>query len=433
MRLIVDLHIHSRFARACSKNLTLPNLVAWGRAKGIDVLATSDFTHPAWFAEISEKLEPAEPGLFRLRAQYAAEDGEGNYERAPAPPQGRDVRFVLSTEVSCIYKKDGKTRRIHLLVFMPRLEAVRAFNAALVAAGCNIRADGRPILGLDSREIVKIALSCDPSSMVVPAHAWTPWFSLFGSNSGFDSIEECFEEFVPHIKVIETGLSSDPLMNRRLTKLDGIALISNSDAHSLRNLGREANVIDVGALSYDAIMAAIREGDKRSFLYTIEFFPEEGMYHVDGHRACNFSCMPAETARLGNTCPKCGKPLTRGVLGRVDVLADRPEDAGLPAGVVPYRSIVPLEELIADAMGKGKATKGVKAAYDRLIAGVGPEFGILLDAEESAIAASSDAHIAAAVMAMRRGDVDIRPGYDGVYGEVHVRTAPPPQQSQLRV
>ncbi|HTK04113.1 MAG TPA: endonuclease Q family protein [Candidatus Eisenbacteria bacterium] len=416
MRFITDLHIHSRFSRACSQNLTLPNLAAWGRAKGIDILGTSDFTHPGWRADIGTQLEPAEEGLFRLKKEFEAENGTGSYEAAPQAKDGRPVRFMLATELSCIYKKNGRTRRLHLLVFAPTIAAADAIVASLERRKCNLRADGRPILGLDAKEIVKIALDADRRCMVVPAHAWTPWFSVFGSESGFDSLEECFEELTPEIHAIETGLSSDPAMNRRLSALDGVMLISNSDAHGLRNLGREANVFELDAPSYDAVTGVLKRRDAARFPFTIEFFPEEGKYHVDGHRECDFVCEPEETARRGGVCPKCGKQLTKGVLGRVHALADR------PAGTVAtgHRSIVPLEEVIAETLGKGKASKAVFARYKAILGEVGPEFHVLLDAPLGLIAESADARLAEAVGRVREGKLLIRPGYDGVYGRVRI-------------
>lgn len=417
MRYIVDLHIHSRYSRACSKNLTLPNLAAWASAKGIDVLGTSDFTHPAWRKDIESQLEPAEEGLFRLKAGVH-EGGEG-YEMAPRALNGREVRFMLTTELSCIYKKNGKTRRLHLLVFAPTVAAVGKIVDALEALECNLRSDGRPILGLDAKEIVKIALSADPRCMVVPAHAWTPWFSVFGSESGFDSLEECFEDLAPEIHAIETGLSSDPLMNRRLSALDGVMLISNSDAHGVRNLGREANALELDAVSYDAITGVLRRKEKKKFPYTIEFFPEEGKYHVDGHRNCDFFCEPEETERRGGVCPKCGKQLVRGVLGRVHALADRL--TGDPATkITPFRSIVPLEEVVAGALGVGKASKKAYLRYKTLLEAVGTEFHVLLDAPIDSVATAVDARTAEAVARVREGRLIIRPGFDGEYGHVRI-------------
>ncbi|MEA3248951.1 MAG: endonuclease Q family protein [Patescibacteria group bacterium] len=418
MRYIADLHIHSKYSRACSKNLTLSNLAAWARVKGIDVLATADFTHPAWLKDIETKLEPAEQGLFRLKAGFDKEDGEGNYIPAPAVKDGRDMRFVLSTELCCIYKKNGKTRRNHLVVLSPTIEAVRKMVAYLEAQGRNLKSDGRPILGMDAKEIVKMALDADERCEVIPAHAWTPWFSVFGSQSGFDSLEECFDELTPHIHAVETGVSSDPPMNWRLSELDRVVLVSNSDAHGLRNLAREANVFEFDGLSYDSMLGAIREHDAEKFRYTIEFFPEEGKYHADGHRNCKFTCEPEETERLGGKCPKCGKPLTRGVLGRVHALADRKEGVR-PKASPDFRHIIPLEELIADAIGKTKAAKAVFTEYTRLVEGLGPEFDILLDVSPEDIARVTSERIGEAVRRMRSGEVIIRPGYDGEYGKIN--------------
>lgn len=419
MRFITDLHIHSRYSRACSKNLTLSNLAAWASAKGIDILATSDFTHPLWLKEIEQKLEPAEEGLFRLKKAYRKEDGEGNYEAAPMAADAREVRFILATEVSCIYKKNGRTRRLHLLIFAPSIAAVQKIVATLERLECNVRSDGRPILGLEGKEILKIALDADPRCMVVPAHAWTPWFSVFGSESGFDSLEECFEELTPHIHAIETGLSSDPAMNGRLSQLDNVMLISNSDAHGLRNLGREANVFDLEKPSYDAIMNVLRNRDRAKFLFTIEFFPEEGKYHVDGHRACDFVCEPEETVRRKGICPKCGKPLTRGVLGRVHALADRNHDGGV-SHAQPSKAIVPLEEIIGEAVGKGRASKAVFAQYKAMISSIGSEFSILLDVPRERIVAATNEKMAEAIQRVREGKLNILPGYDGIYGTVHI-------------
>lgn len=419
MRFITDFHIHSKFSRACSKNLTLSNLAAWAQVKGIDLLGTSDFTHPGWMAEIEAKLEPAEPGFFRLKNAFQKEDGTDSYVAAPHTANAREVRFMLATEVSCIYKKNNRVRRLHLLILAPSIAAVKSINAALEKRECNVRADGRPILGLDAKDIVKIALEADPRCLVIPAHAWTPWFSVFGSESGFDSLEECFEELTPHIHAIETGLSSDPSMNWRLSKLDGIMLVSNSDAHGVRNLGREANVIEMRAPSYDEFHDIIATKDHSRFLNTIEFFPEEGKYHVDGHRACDFHCEPEETKRRGGICPKCGKPLTRGVLGRVFALADN-EAGRRPKNASDYRSIVPLEELIGDTVGVGKASKKVFALYEQLLAGIGPEFTILLEADIADITKIAGPKIGEAVQRMRDGNLSIKPGYDGVFGEIHV-------------
>ena len=418
MRFITDLHIHSRYSRACSKHLSAPNLAAWAAVKGIDILGTGDFTHPAWRAHLEENLEPAEDGLFRVRSGIAEGRADG-YVPAPTAAQSRPVRFLLSGEISCIYKKNGRTRRLHLVVLAPSFAAAELLAKRLEGDGFNLRSDGRPILGLDAKELLRYALEADPDFLVIPAHAWTPWYSVFGSESGFDSLEECFEELTPQIHAIETGLSSDPPMNWRLSALDSVMLVSNSDAHGVRNLGREANVFDFAAPSYGALADTLRQRDRKRFLYTIEFFPEEGKYHVDGHRVCDFRCEPEQTEKLKGLCPKCGKPLVRGVLGRVHALADRPIGAR-PKAAVPFRSLVPLEELIGGALHVGRASKKVFASYSQLLTRVGPEFDVLLDAPLEEIAAASTERIAEAVERMRAGRLAITPGYDGVFGTVRV-------------
>lgn len=403
MRIIADLHLHSRFSRACSQDLTLENNALWCEKKGVNVLGTADFTHPAWFAELESKLEEAEQGLYRLKSG--------------AHP---NMRYMLTTELAQIYKRGGKVRRVHNIVLVPSLSAVRKINAWMDANGLNRRSDGRPIIGVDSEELYKVFKSLDEKIIVIPAHAWTPWFSVFGSKSGFDSLEECFGEMTPYIYAIETGLSSDPLMNRSLSQLDNVMLISNSDAHSPRNFGREANVFDIAPekFSYNEFIRILRERDRAAFLYTIEFHPEEGKYHVDGHAPCTFSCTPEETVKLGGKCPKCGKPITVGVLSRVAQLADRKIEA-MSTNHVPFRSIVPLQEVIAEAHGVAStAGKKVQDAYEALIRDVGNEFHILLDAPIDAIASFSTPRIAEAIHRMRANELHITPGYDGVYGKV---------------
>lgn len=432
MRYIADLHVHSRYSRACSQALTFPNIAAWCRAKGIDIVATADFTHPAWFQEIGRCLDDDGSGLLRLRRGVATEAvGEGK-DAAPSPVGGRDVRFVLSTEIACIYKQGGKTRRLHLVLLMPSVDSVRRLNAKLEAGGFNLRSDGRPILGMSAKELLKTAKEIDVRAEIIPAHVWTPWFAVFGSMSGFDSLEECFEELTPEIHAVETGLSSDPAMNRRLSALDDIALVSSSDAHGLHNLGREANVFDFSSPSYDALIRALRPEGRESFLYTIEFFPEEGKYHADGHADCGFRCGPEETERFGGRCPKCGRLITRGVLGRVHSLADRPVGEGME-GHVPFRSVVPLEEAVAAAAGKGKTSKAVQSLYRRVIAEVGPEFDVLLDAPFDGLAAV-DRSVAEAVRRVRAGEISVSPGYDGLYGEISLfPDRKGPRQSSLDV
>ena len=402
MRVVADLHVHSRFSRACSQLLTLENNALWCQKKWVNVLGTGDFTHPEWFKEIETQLVDAEPGMYRLAS--------GNHA---------DVRFVMTSEVSQIYKRGGKTRRIHNLIFAPSRDVAKKINTWLVESGFNVKSDGRPILGLDSEELYKRLKEIDLNIVLCPAHVWTPWFALFGSKSGFDSLEECFGEMSSEVFSIETGLSSDPLMNRAWSHLDRLALISNSDAHSPQNFGREANVFEIPKteLSFASLMKAIRTKDKKRFLYTIEFFPEEGKYHIDGHAQCGFYCGPAETKRLEGKCPKCGGVITVGVLSRVSQLADRVQNENIMQGHTPFKSIIPLPEVIALAVGKRPAAKQVQHMYERMIAHGGNEFSLLLDASEKDLQALSDEQIAHAIMCMREGKVFWRAGYDGVYGE----------------
>ncbi len=410
MRVIADLHIHSPYARAVSKEMTLENLDRWARLKGINVMGTGDFTHPKWMKEIKEKLEPAEPGLYTLKAvpSLASTTREAKLGTA---------RFMLTVEISSIYSKAGKVRRIHNLIFAPSIETAEKINAQLGWRG-NLKSDGRPILGLDSEELAKIVLNVDPGAVIVPAHAWTPWFSIFGSMSGFDSIEECFGPFTPQIFAIETGLSSDPAMNWRLSKLDSITLISNSDSHSLQRIGREANVFDT-ELSYAGIVNAIKSHDPKRFLFTVEFFPEEGKYHYDGHSEHKVRMSPDETRKASGTCPTCGRQVTVGVMNRVEALADRPAGAK-PANAIPFKSMVPLDEIIGEALGMGVSSKKVKDEYQKLVAALGSEFRVLLEAPASDVKSATTAEVAEGILRVRDGRVKIEPGYDGEYGKVKI-------------
>ncbi|MGY4707937.1 endonuclease Q family protein [Candidatus Bipolaricaulota sp. J31] len=396
MRVITDLHIHSRFSRATSRDMDLDHLARWARWKGIDLLGTGDFTHPQWFRELSQKLRPA---------------GEGVYGYG-------DAKFLITGEISCIWSQDGRQRRVHFLVLVPGLEGAARINLELSKLG-NLAADGRPTLGISGRKLLQVILGVSPEAVVIPAHAWTPWYSIFGSNSGFDSLEEAFGEDAGMIFAIETGLSSDPPMNWRLSALDRVALVSFSDAHSPSRLGREACVFDLEELSYRELVSAIREKDPKRFLFTVEFFPEEGKYHYDGHRSCNVVLSPREALAFRNRCPVCGRPLTVGVLHRVEALADRPEGF-VPERAIPYRSLVPLEEIIAQALGVGKGTKSVLAEYRRLVERFGSEFALLLDLPEEEVRAKIPARIAEAILKVRKGELEIRPGYDGVYGEIRI-------------
>jgi len=381
----------------------------WAQIKGITVIGTGDFTHPQWFKELTRKLEPLGNGLFQLREEFQKDD---------VPSSCRsEVFFLLTAEVSCVYRKNDRTRKIHSLIFVPDFESAMRLNAKLAGIG-NISTDGRPILGLDAKELLRITLDASPSALFVPAHAWTPHFSVFGAFSGFDSLEECFEELTPHIRAIETGLSSDPPMNRRLSALDGLTLISNSDAHSPAKLGREANIFDTG-ISYEEVTGAIRKGSGLSG--TIEFFPGEGKYHYDGHRICKVRLSPGETRENNYRCPMCGREITVGVLHRVEKLADR-EEGEVVSGVPYYRSLIPLAEIIAETLDVGAGSKAVSRMYDGLIEKLGSEFHILMDAPRDDIEGAGSELIGEAVERVRRGDVGIEPGYDGEFGKIRIFT-----------
>jgi len=400
MRYIADFHIHSKYSRATSREMDLEHLNQCAKLKGIDILGTGDFTHPLWFKELEEKLIHLGNGLYRLK--------------------DKSVFFILTTEISCIYKKGDKTRRIHLLVFAPSLEVVKKLNQRL-EKNYNLHSDGRPILGIDAKELLKIILDVSIENFVVPAHAWTPWYSLFGSKSGFDSIEECFEEMTPEIYALETGLSSDPLMNWRVSSLDRLTLISNSDAHSPENLGREANVFefpDEEGISYQKIIESIKI--RKNFDFTIEFFPEEGKYHFDGHRNCQISLAPRETKKLKGICPVCHRPLTIGVLHRVDDLADR-EVPIAPQLAPGFKSIIPLKEIIAQIYGVNKTAKKVKEKYLELIKKTEKgEFSVLLDLEEKELLEIALPRVVQGIIKARKGEVVKIGGYDGVYGKIKI-------------
>lgn len=412
MRFIADFHVHSHYSRATSKEMNLVSLAKWGQLKGIELIGTGDFTHPLWFDEIQQKLEPAEPGLFRLKSALEKEIS------SQVPMSCRNVmRFILSVEVSCIYKKNDRVRKMHVIILAPSFAAAARINAQLQRIG-NIASDGRPILGLDAKRLLEIVLDADPNCLFIPAHAWTPHFSVFGSQSGFDSLEEAFDELAPQIVAIETGLSSDPAMNWRLPQLDNIALISNSDAHSPQKLGREANIFQTN-LDYFSIVEALRTNNRNSFEATIEFFPEEGKYHLDGHRPCNFSCEPAESRKRNLLCAACGKKLTIGVLHRVESLAKRPAGFHLERAR-PYYNIIPLPEIISEIEETGVASKRVQETYHALLRQLGNEFSILLSVPVNEIAKVAGVKLAEAISLMRSGKVSVRGGYDGEYGIVKV-------------
>ncbi|MFA6410101.1 MAG: endonuclease Q family protein [Candidatus Buchananbacteria bacterium] len=402
MRYIADLHIHSKYSRACSKDLDIPHIFQWAKIKGIDIVGTGDFTHPGWLKHLKENLVPAASGLFKFKDDPTS------------------VFFMLTAELSCIYSQGGKCRRIHLCILAPDFLTVDKIIAALLKRKVNLSADGRPIMGLSAQEVAKIVFDINPLAMVIPAHAWTPWFSVFGSHSGFNTLEECFGEMTKYIYSIETGLSSDPPMNWRLSALDKITLISNSDAHSPANLGREANVFEIAEteVSFNEICRIIKEKDQKRFLYTIEFFPEEGKYHWDGHRDCQVQFKPAQTQKNKGLCPVCKKPLTIGVVNQVEKLADRPE--GFTPKTIGFKSLVPLPEIIASVVGVGKSSKKVTAIYQDLIAKGGNEFKILLDLSASELEKITTPDIVLAINNVRSGQVEISAGYDGVYGVVKV-------------
>jgi uncharacterized protein (TIGR00375 family) len=413
MEFIVDFHIHSKFSRATSKDMNFDHLARWAKIKGIKVLGTGDFTHPEWFFLIKERLISAGNGLYQLK-----EAREINNEYFSNIPFTRDeVFFILSSEISFIYSKKDRVRKIHLIILAPDIESVSRLNKRLSGIG-NLSADGRPIIGMDAKDFLKMVLGECPECMVIPAHVWTPWFSLFGANSGFDSVEECFEELSSHIHALETGLSSDPAMNWRLSSLDKYTLVSNSDAHSPSKIGRESNVFNTD-LSYDAIIRAIKEGNPDKFLYTIEFFPEEGKYHFDGHRNCGVIFSPRETIENNYLCPKCGQRLTVGVMHRVELLSDR-EEGEKPSGKTPFKNLIPLNEIIGEALGKNSESKIVWDNYFKLINVFGNEHYILTEASLEEIERVSGPRISLGIRKMREGEVSIIPGYDGVYGKISI-------------
>jgi uncharacterized protein (TIGR00375 family) len=394
--------------------MVLETLAPWAKVKGIGLLATGDFTHPEWLFLMKEKLEPMGNGFLRLKTGTTVLD-------APPfrglPVLGRPVAFILSSELSFIYSKGGKVRKVHVMVLAPDFESVERINRRLQAVG-NLVSDGRPILGMDVRLFCKMVAETAPRAVVIPSHIWTPWFSLFGANSGFDTIEECFEEMTPSIFALETGLSSDPPMNGRLSALDRFALVSNSDAHSPSKIGREANIFDT-EFSYRGLIDALRTNDPAKFLATVEFFPEEGKYHYDGHRKCGVVCPPRESMKTNDLCPKCGKKLTIGVLHRIEELADRESGEGRP-GRVPYRNLIPLNEVIAEALGKTPECQGVWDLYFRYIREFGDEHAILTEVPVADLARVSPERVPEAVDRMRKGQVSIAPGHDGEYGQVRI-------------
>ena len=435
MRIIADLQIHSKYSRACSQDLIPSSISIWAAKKGINIIGTGDFTHPRWLSELKESLVEERPGLYQLVSKSKIATNQ-SFEKNGVP------YFMLTGEVSSIYKQGDKVRRVHNMILVPNFQAADKIIAGLEKRGANLKADGRPIMGVHCDDLVKIVKDADSKAEVIPAHVWTPHFGVFGSLSGFNTIEEAFLDQAKYIKCIETGLSSDPKMNWQVSELDKYAFTSNSDAHSLRKLGREANVFEIKEekLSYEEVVSALYSKDPKRFLYTIEFFPEEGKYHLDGHRDCKFSCMPEQTKKLGGLCPVCGKKLLVGVLNRVDELSDR-EFGFTPKNAVPYKSIIPLEEIIAEVLEVGTQSKKVGAMYEAIVTsdpsrrdgessvyGAGKlhvtrktnEFEVLLDLSEDEISRISSPEIAKAIVNVREGNIHIEGGYDGVFGKVHI-------------
>ena len=407
MKTIADLHIHSRFSMATSKEGTPENLDFWARKKGISLIGTGDFTHPVWREELKERLVSEGNGLYRLRDEYVKEESR----KFP----GKGTRFVVSGEISSIYKKNGKTRKVHNVILLPSLEAADAMAQCLEKIG-TIHSDGRPILGLDSHDLLEMMLDVCPEGILIPAHIWTTHFSVLGAKSGFDSVEECFEELTTYVYALETGLSSDPAMNWRISKLDRYQLVSNSDAHSPSKLGREANLLDIDC-SYEGLYQAIQTG--KGLEGTVEFFPEEGKYHFDGHRKCGVSLSPVEAERLGGICPVCGKKLTMGVDHRVEQLADR-EEGFVKEDGKKYESLVPLPEVISACMGYSTASKKVQGCFEQMLQTLGTEFDILRNVPSEDIKSCAGERIAEGIENVRTGNVKRIPGYDGEYGKIEL-------------
>ncbi len=392
--MIADLHIHSRYSRATSQEMIIPKIAEYARLKGIGMVATGDFTHPVWLKELKKDL--------------VKRDAFYEYQ---------GIRFILNVEVNNIYTRHGKLRRVHNLIFAPDFETVDKINNCLTRYG-KLESDGRPILSLDTYDMFKMLIDISPDIFLIPSHIWTPWFSMFGASSGFDRIEDCFGDLSDQFFVVETGLSSDPAMNWRLSALDNYAIVSNSDAHSPSRLGREANVFK-DDLNYHQLRDVLKKKDQEQFLYTIEFYPEEGKYHFDGHRKCEVRLAPREARFNNNLCPVCSRSLTIGVLHRVEALADR-EEGYRPGNAVPYRNLIPLEEILAEVMGCGRDTVGVKNEYRRLCGIFGSEFEILLNASLEDIKANAQEKTADAIDRVRRGQLIINPGYDGEFGKISI-------------
>jgi len=395
MEFIADFHVHSKYSRATSKDMDVKHIAQWAKLKGVTLMGSGDFTHHLWLEELKGSLEDMGNGLFKYQDTY----------------------FMLTSEISSIYSKNGRTYRIHNIITSPSFKTVDKINETLSRRG-NLASDGRPILGIDAAELARALFDIDENCMLIPGHIWTPWFSLFGSMSGFDRIEDCFEKQTAKIFALETGLSSDPGMNWRLSALDKYTLVSNSDSHSPSKIGREANVFDC-ELNYKAIREVLKQKDKQRFLYTIEFFPEEGKYHFDGHRLCGVRLAPQETKEYKGRCPKCGKPLTVGVMNRVEQLADRP--AGYtPSGAIPYKNLIPFDEIIAETKGVSKSSVAVERDYLSYVGRFGTEFNILLKLSREELLKGLPSRVAEGVLRVRQAQVNIKAGFDGEYGVISI-------------
>jgi uncharacterized protein (TIGR00375 family) len=416
MKVIADLEIHSKYARAVSPQMTIPTIAEWAKKKGIDLVGTGDFTHPLWFREIKQYLEEAGEGIYKLKGSDSK------------------IRFLLTSEISCIYSHQGKGRRVHIFVYLPDFSDVEKFNSKLTSMGANLFSDGRPIVGLSLSQIVETALGVNPQAIIIPAHVWTPWFGFYGQNSGYDSLEEAFGNLAKYIPAVETGLSSDPAMNWKMTELTNRSIVSFSDAHSPPKIGREATVFDLSKIAYGNIYSSlVNPSDKEKISYTIEFYPEEGKYHYTGHRKCNVVYSPNEARKMGSTCPVCGKSLTIGVMGRVEHLATEEvetesekdkygvrwikEKNGQRPG---YVMMVPLLEILAEALGVGVGSQKVVNNYELLVNNFGSEFAVLLETPVEEIKKFLGEKVAQAIAKVRSGDIHIEPGYDGIFGKVKI-------------
>jgi len=404
MKIIADLHIHSKYARAVSPKMQIPDIYFWSARKGINLISTGDFTHPQYLKHLKENLQENDSGFLQYKN---------------SKPGDRKVKFVLGTEIACIYKDKEKVRRLHLCVLVPDFVSVGKIISALEKRKCNLKSDGRPIIGMSAKELTDICLQANEKALIIPAHIWTPWFGLLGSKSGYDSLTDCFEEYSKNIYAVETGLSSDPPMNWRLSALDDLTLVSSSDAHSPRNIGREANVFKMQKFTYGEMYDILKNKDQEKFLYTVEFYPQEGRYHYDGHRKCDFVCSPQDSKnKHKNICPLCKRELTLGVEHRVDDLADR-ELGFKPKKAIDFKSLVPLQEIISECLQKGKNTKSVQTVYEKMIKN-NSEFEVLLDLDKQEIKSMANKVIAEAVERVRQGRIHIEPGYDGDYGTVRI-------------